>query len=128
MLKNTYSTKEIRFFIFGVLGVIALFIIVIFININTPKFTTYSPDKQYRMAVYREISLSTLLKSGSFNMAKVLLRDEKGKVIGHLGSRDKCKIKYQNIRTEWKLDESRAYISDKYYFSLPEGSVVCPKE
>jgi len=127
MQKSTYSTKEIRYFIFGILGVIVVFIIVIFININTPKFTTFSPDKQYRLAVYREISLSTLLKSGYFDMAKLLLKDENGKVIGHLGSRDECKIEYNKVRTDWKPDENRIYFADNYYFSLPDGSVFCPK-
>ncbi len=117
--------SDSRNFLLGVLGILLLIPIFMYININTPKFTSYSPNKEYSLEVYREISLSTLLKSGSFNMAKIILKDKRGKRIATLDSRHECKIEYKDVRNSWDLSENKAYYTKSYAFLLPSGEITC---
>lgn len=116
---------EMRNFLLGAAAVFISVPVFMYININTPKFTSYSPNKEYRLEVYREISLSTLLKSGSFNMAKIILKDTNGKKISVLDSKNKCKIKYLDVRTSWDLAKNEAIYADSKKFLLPTGEIVC---
>ena len=124
-MNDPRKPNEIRNFLIGVSLVILTIPVFVYININTPKFTSYSPNKEYSLAVYREISLSTLLKSGSFNMARIILKDKSGKKLAALSSKNDCKIEYKDMRTSWDLANNKAYYSDTKMFMLPSGEVVC---
>lgn len=124
-MKDPREPADMRNFLLGVLGIFLLIPIFMYININTPKFTSYSPNKEYSLEVYREISLSTLLKSGSFNIAKIILKDENGKKISILNSRHECKTEYKDIRNSWALAENKVFYTATRMFLLPSGEIVC---
>jgi len=125
LMNDPRKPHEMRNFLIGVAIVILSVPVFMYININTPKFTSYSPDKEYSLAVYREISLSTLLKSGSFNMAKIILKDKNGKKIAVLDSKNDCKIEYKDVYNSWDLANNKAYYSDSKMFMLPTGEIIC---
>ncbi len=124
-MNDPRKPHEMRNFLIGVVLVFISVPVFMYININTPKFTSYSPNKEYRLEVYREISLSTLLKSGSFNMAKIILKGKDGKKLGVLDSKNDCKIKYLDVRNSWDLADNKAYYASDKMFLLPTGEIVC---
>lgn len=71
--------------------------------------TVWSPDKEYKLELYKEQLLFAMPGQGSDHMATIILKDKDDKTLQYVSSNSIESIMYRDIEVEWEMNKGRVW-------------------
>ena len=80
--------------------------------------TIWSPDRQFKLELYKEQLPFAMPGQGSDHVATVILKDKNDQILQYISGHTEEKILYRDLQIKWALDQQRVWYGEIDYFEL----------
>ncbi len=80
--------------------------------------TVWSPDKQFKLELYKQQMQFAMPGQGSDHLATIILKDKDNKTLKYISSNSIESIMYRDIHIEWEMTKKRVWYGRSRLFDL----------